>query len=141
MDSSRHRALSWEVWRQVDSLLALIEELDQIAEPLAPDVQTTLQDAVAALRSQLQAFGVLVVDSLAGAEAVTETQDNLARLIEQIDARSQDIQHHLRHILADQQGDSEARVAMLEAAWSQLEKVAQIAVQELSTQPQPPESS
>ena len=140
MHRSRHVALSREVRRQVDELLALIEELDQIAETLAPDVQTILQDAITAMRTQLQAFGVLVEDSLAGAEAVTGAQDALARLIEQINTRSRDIQQHVQRILTDQEDEWEVRVVMLEAAWNQLEKVAQVAVRELSTPPQPPET-
>ena len=62
MDESRHAALSKEVRRQVDELLALIEELDRTAETLSPDGRTMLQGAIAAMRSQLKAFGALVED-------------------------------------------------------------------------------
>ena len=103
MDESRHAALSKEVRRQVDELLALIE------------------------------------DCLNGAEDVTEAHDSLARLLEQVHARSQNIQQHLRRILTDREGDWEARAAVLDATWSQLEKVEHRAVHEHATRERPPE--
>ena len=131
--------LSREVRRQVDALLALIEELDRTTETFSPDGHTMLQGALTAMRSQLQAFGAVVEDSLAEVETANEAHDSLARLLEQVHARSQDIQHHVRRALTDQEGDWEARAAVLEAAWSQLEKVAHRAVQELVTRSRPPE--
>jgi hypothetical protein len=106
-------------------------KLEQTAEGLPTEVRTTLQRVIAAMRLQLNAFGDLVEDCLAEAKAGTETRAALLRLIAHIDQQGEEMQQQLQHTLTRREGDWQGRAAMLEAAWSQLERAAYTAGQEL----------
>lgn len=91
------------------------------------------------MQGLLQTVGDLVKLVVAETKSAAEAQAALSRLIEQARARRHDIQQELERTQATPAGDWEARAAVLEAALSQLGTLVQVAVQELTTWPRPPE--
>lgn len=99
------------------------------------------QTVIAEMQGLLRTLGELVEHSLAEIEHTAETNDALRRLIEQTRARRHDIQQELKRTRATPGGDWESRIAALEAVWSQLDKMMQVALQELTPRPRPPDPS
>ena len=141
VDRSRHPTLCREVRRCIDALVAALEELGRTREAVSAETRTTFPDVIAAMQGLLQTLGDLVEHSLVEIGRNAETNDALRRLIEQARARRHDIQQELERTRATPGGDWETRIAALEAVWSQLDKMMQVALQELITRTRPPEPS
>lgn len=118
----------------------VLEEVGRAREVAWAEDSTTFQGVIAEMQGLLRTLGDLVEHALAEVRRTAETNDALRRLIEQARARRHDIQQELERTRATPAGDWEARVAALEAVWSQLDKMMQVAVHELTTRPRAPES-
>ena len=141
MDQLSHATLRWEVRQHIEALFMVLDDLGRSVEGLSQMVHTHLQDAIADVQARLQAFDELVESALVEAEVDVESQDALARLIEQLRARQQDVEDQL-HCLNDTSAENwEARAVWLEAAWSQLDKTMRVAMQELASPPRSDEGN
>ena len=92
---------------------------------------------MAELQARLQAFDDLIESCLREAGVDTEAQESLARLVEQVHARQQEVQGQMQRISAAPTEDWDSRLARLEAVWSQLDRTARIAMRELALRPRP----
>ena len=140
MDQSSHVRLREELRQHIDALLSVLDDLVRGTEGLSPAVHTTLQGGVADLQARLQAFDELVGSCLTEANADTEAQGALARLLEQVQARKQDVQEQMQRLRDAPTEDWESRLARLEAVWRQLDRTAQVAMQELTPRPRSEET-
>ncbi len=141
VDSPRYSTLPRDVRGCIDALLVALEEVGRAREVASAKDSTTFQSVIAELQALLQTVGDLVEHSLAEIGRAAETNDALRRLIEQARVRRHDIQQELERTRATPGGDWETRIAALEAVWSQLDKMMQVALQELITRTRPPEPS
>ena len=140
MDKLSHARLRRELRQHIEDLLTVLDELGRGIEGLSPAVRTQLQGAMVDLQARLHAFYDLVESSLMGAEVDAESQDALARLIDQIHARQQDVEDQLQRLRNAPTEEWEARMTTLETAWGQLDKAARVAMQELAPRPRPDEA-
>ena len=140
MDKLSHARLRRELRQHIEDLLTVLDELDRSIEGLSPAVHTQLQGAMVDLQARLRAFDDLVESSLMESEVDAESQDALARLIDQIHARQQDVEDQLQRLRNAPTEEWEARMTTLETAWAQLDKAARVAIQELAPRPRPEEA-
>ena len=140
MDKLSHARLRRELRQHIEDLLTVLDELDRSIEGLSPAVHTQLQGAMVDLQTRLRAFDDLVESSLMESEVDAESQDALARLIEQLHARQQDVEDQLQRLRNAPTEEWEARMTTLETVWGQLDKAARVAMQELAPRPRPDEA-
>ena len=140
MDQPSHMWLRWELRQHMDALLMVLDDLVRRTEGLPPVLHTTLQGGVVAVQAQLQAFDELFKSTLLEAGVDTDAQDALARLLEQVQARKQDVEDQMQRLRDAPTEDWESRLAMLEAVWHQLDKASHVAMREFTPRPRPDKS-